>query len=75
VVVLKIISDSAGLVIASRWAVVIRGIKTPLLVLFTSNIADESGSLPSLLTDTCASNKYVVSSAVIIKNVLNVFIY
>jgi hypothetical protein len=43
VVVLKIIKPVAGLAMASRCAVVIRGGKKPLVVLFRSNTADPAG--------------------------------
>jgi hypothetical protein len=42
----------AGEAIAPRWAAVIRGIRIPLSVDFTSNMDEASGLLPSVFTPT-----------------------
>ena len=43
VVVLNNSNPVAGLLIASRWVLVMRGINAPLVVLLTSNSADADG--------------------------------
>jgi hypothetical protein len=65
VVVLKITKPTAAVgVKTSRWVVVIRGGKNPFVVDFTSNIAEVSAVLPSVLIPTdCAETTMVVKIA------------
>lgn len=55
-VVLNIVRPVAGPGIASLCVVVILGIRKPLEVLLTSNIALESATLPVALTETFCEN-------------------
>lgn len=57
-VVLKMVNPFAGRIIAFCCVVVIRGNKTPLVVLLISSIALVSAKLPSALIETFCANKF-----------------
>ena len=73
VVVLKITNPDAGVVIESRWDVVIRGGKNPFVVEVTSNCADGFMSAVDTPIPTCALVVVVMANAMISNDARNVF--